>query len=71
MAPGDYHMSITPDGAIELLQSEPIWGLRPAADVTMRSAASIYGEKCLGVVLTGMGHDGTNGASFINNGTVR
>lgn len=72
IAPGDYHMIVGNDGAIRLTRDSQVLGVRPAADVTMRSVASIYGNKTLGVVLTGMGTDSTIGASFIKaaGGTV-
>jgi two-component system chemotaxis response regulator CheB len=38
---------------------------RPAADVMFRSAAEIYGTGLLGIVMTGMGDDGKEGAAWI------
>ncbi|MGE5220903.1 MAG: chemotaxis-specific protein-glutamate methyltransferase CheB [Omnitrophica WOR_2 bacterium] len=38
---------------------------RPSVDVLFKSAADIYGSHTLGIVLTGMGSDGTHGAAWI------
>ncbi|MEE8352955.1 MAG: chemotaxis response regulator protein-glutamate methylesterase [Dehalococcoidales bacterium] len=65
VAPGDYHMAVSPDGRIRLTQDAPVLGLRPAVDITMKSAASVYGADTIGVILTGMGSDGTKGAAAI------
>jgi two-component system chemotaxis response regulator CheB len=38
---------------------------RPSVDVLFRSATELYGAGALGVVLTGMGSDGLDGARVI------
>lgn len=38
---------------------------RPAVDVLFQSAAKVYGDRTLGIVLTGMGDDGTQGSASI------
>ncbi|MBF0105597.1 MAG: chemotaxis response regulator protein-glutamate methylesterase [Deltaproteobacteria bacterium] len=52
--------------------SPPQNGVKPAADVTMISAAEYFKHKTIGVILTGMGRDGTVGAGAIkqNGGIV-
>ncbi len=65
LAPGDFHMVVKRGGRIGLERSPSLHGVRPAVDVTMESAASVFGARTVGVVLTGMGRDGTAGALSI------
>lgn len=68
IAPGDQHMLISQGGMVHINKSAPINGHRPSIDVTMQSAALVYGRYTTGVVLSGMGNDGTEGLlAVINN----
>ena len=65
LAPGGYHTQVSKNGMIELNQKPPIMGIRPSVDVAMESVAPVFRASTVGVVLTGMGSDGTKGTSFI------
>lgn len=64
VAPGDFHM-IVRNGKISLNQGPKQNGTRPAVDNLFISAADTYKERLAGIVLTGMGKDGTIGMSRI------
>jgi two-component system chemotaxis response regulator CheB len=65
IAPGDRHLELDDRGLVALTDGPMVNGCRPAADVTMISAARVYGRRSLGVVMTGMGRDGAAGALAI------
>jgi two-component system chemotaxis response regulator CheB len=72
VAPSGFHMVIEkiPDQkhryCIRLDESPLVNYVRPAVDVTMSSVAEVFeGTKIVGVVLTGMGKDGLEGAKKI------
>jgi two-component system chemotaxis response regulator CheB len=65
VAKGGYHMVVEPGGSLALNQEPPVCGVRPSVDITMKSVAKIFGKSVLGVVLTGMGSDGTKGSQAI------
>jgi two-component system, chemotaxis family, protein-glutamate methylesterase/glutaminase len=67
IAPGDRHLEFDERGMVMLTDGPQVNGCRPAADVTMISAAKVYGRRTLGVVMTGMGKDGAAGALAIKN----
>lgn len=64
LAPGDYHMTIL-GNRIKLDSRDKLHGVRPAVDYLFESAVDEYGSNILGVMLTGMGKDGTIGMEKI------
>lgn len=65
VAPGGLHLTVDRGGAVVLSETPPVHGVRPAADVTLKSVAQAYGPRAVGVVLTGMGRDGALGLAAI------
>ena len=69
LAPAGRHLSLKRGAngpVVTHLDSRPFNTLhRPAVDVLFESAAEVYGNRTLGVVLTGMGSDGKQGAAWI------
>ena len=65
IAPGDRHLELDDRGQVTLTDGPLVNGCRPAADVTMLSAARTYGRRALAIVMTGMGRDGAAGALAI------
>jgi two-component system chemotaxis response regulator CheB len=69
VAPGEAHLTLAADGdgtTIVRLQDGPVAsGCRPSVDPMFESCARIYGAHALGVVLSGMGRDGADGAERI------
>lgn len=64
LAPGDFHLRLE-NGYIRLSSEDKLHGVRPAADYLFESAAKIYRESLVGIILTGMGRDGTEGMRSI------
>jgi len=68
LAPGDAHLTIDSSGAspvVRLTNGRSISGCMPSVDPMFSSVAAAYGPGALGVVLTGMGRDGVDGAARI------
>lgn len=64
LAPGDRHMTVVLKGRrpiIRIDRGPAICGVRPSADPLFTSAAGVFKENLVGVVLTGMGRDGSEG----------
>ncbi|WP_193197539.1 chemotaxis protein CheB [Nostoc sp. MG11] len=60
LAPADYHLLIEPNH-FALSTDEPVSYARPSIDVLFESAADIYAQQVIGVILTGANQDGVQG----------
>jgi two-component system, chemotaxis family, protein-glutamate methylesterase/glutaminase len=68
IAPAGRHLTFIRSGnsVVAHLDARPFDTLhRPSVDVMFRSAADVYGPAVLGIVMTGMGDDGKDGASWV------
>lgn len=69
LAPQNYHLLFEADRTFSLDYSEPIKFSRPSIDVTFESAARVYKDKLMAVLLSGANNDGTAGMiSIVENG---
>jgi two-component system chemotaxis response regulator CheB len=65
LAPGDAHLTVHVSGdlpVVRLTRNRTSSGCMPSVDPMFASVAAAYGTGALGVVLTGMGRDGVEGA---------
>jgi len=68
VAPGGRHMRVVRNGEgvkIAIGDDDPIHFCKPSVDALFSSAAAVWGAASLALVLTGMGTDGTRGATEI------
>jgi len=64
IAPGGLQMTVRRSGGIyqvDCKPGEPVCGHAPSVEVMMQSVAKSVGANAIGVILTGMGHDGATG----------
>jgi two-component system chemotaxis response regulator CheB len=64
LCPPDYH-ALLEAGHVALSTDEPVQFARPSVDVLFESAADAYGERAIGIVLTGANRDGARGLARI------
>ncbi len=65
VAPADYHLLVEKDGRLQLSEDERENFSRPSIDVLFESAADAFGDKLIGVLLTGASRDGAKGLGKI------
>lgn len=61
LAPDDCQMGLRVSGRIRLTADPLEDGFQPSASYLLRTLAKSYGPRAMGVLLTGMGHDGAKG----------
>ena len=66
IAPPDQHLLVNGDGTLSLSHSELVHFVRPSADLLFESVAASYGDRAIGVVLTGTGRDATMGVRALD-----
>ena len=64
VAPTEKHL-VAGNNRMTLDDSKPVLNQKPAADILFKTAAAVYGEELVSVVLTGMGEDGAEGTRFV------
>lgn len=68
LAPPDYHLLLDQGPRLALSTDEPVNYSRPAIDVLFESAADLYRERLLGMILTGGNQDGAAGLAAVQRG---
>ncbi len=58
IAPGDYHLLVDETGLCTLDYSEKVNYSRPSIDVTFDCFANAFGNRCIGILLSGANSDG-------------
>ncbi len=67
IAPANYHVLIEEDHTFSLDNSSPVLYSRPSIDVAFESAAHIFKNRLVGIILTGANNDGAKGLQLIVN----
>jgi two-component system, chemotaxis family, protein-glutamate methylesterase/glutaminase len=65
VAPADRHVSVRPDGRLDLIDSAPLLYARPAVDILFESAARVHGSRTISIVLSGRMWDGARGTTAV------
>jgi two-component system, chemotaxis family, protein-glutamate methylesterase/glutaminase len=63
--PEHQHLELDARGRFICSDGPPVDGHRPSVTATFQSTAKVYGQKTIGILLTGMGRDGAEGMQSI------
>jgi two-component system chemotaxis response regulator CheB len=65
-APPDYHLLVDEGPQLALSSDDLVNFSRPSIDVLFESAADVYGDRLLGIILTGASEDGASGLEAVH-----
>jgi two-component system, chemotaxis family, protein-glutamate methylesterase/glutaminase len=65
IAPANYHLMFSPGQSFSLNVDEPVNHSRPSLDIFFETASEIYGERLIGIILSGANSDGAKGLGKI------
>ncbi len=65
LAPANYHLSVELGNSFSLSTEEMVNNSRPAIDITLETAAYVYKDKLVGILLSGANRDGAVGMKKI------
>ena len=65
-APNNYHLLVDPGPQLALSVDDLVHHSRPSVDVLFESAAYVYRDRLLGVILTGANEDGAEGLATVH-----
>ena len=65
LCPGSHHLRLSAHENLASIRATHASGYRPCADVTLKTASEFARASTIGVVLTGMGHDGAAGVEAV------
>jgi two-component system, chemotaxis family, protein-glutamate methylesterase/glutaminase len=67
-APSNYHLLLDRGPQLALSADDPVHHSRPSIDVLFESAADVYKDRLLGIILTGANEDGALGLAAVHDG---
>ncbi len=65
IAPSDRHMMVTKKRTLQLSKGKKVMYSRPSIDVLFKSAAEVFHNRVIGIILTGANKDGAEGLAAI------